>query len=172
LRQGLCAKGRGDIGAPPRRQPPSRYIQRINARDTLDGLCLELDQFLTNNGQNRLRKCSQCGRYFVQATARLKTYCMMSCQQKANPTKAQKNAAYQRTHRATQRERQLKADLQRVGKVKQEFITTTGAPPPVEDILARLHFGRRRWNMLVNWEMEQHDPPWVTDLTNKYCMRS
>src|SRR5262249_26989171 len=91
MRQGLLAKGHGDIGGPPRRHPPSRYIQRINARDPLDGLYWELDQFLAPDGQHRLRKCPHCRRYFVQATARRQTYCKTSCQQKANPTKARKN---------------------------------------------------------------------------------
>ena len=173
IRQALIAKGRQDIGGtPPQRQPPSRYVQSINAQDPLDVLYWELDQFLAQEGHRRLRQCPQCGRYFVQATARLRLYCRTSCQQQANPTKAQKNAAYQRTHRATQRERRLKADLQRVGKVKQEFITTTGAPPLIEDILARLPFGRRRWNTLVHWEIEHYNSPWVTDLTSDSCMRS
>jgi hypothetical protein len=165
LRQGLRAKGRGDIGAPPRRQPPPRYIQRINARDPLDVLYWELDQFLAKDGQNRLRKCPQCGRYFVQATATLKIYCETPCQQKANPTKRKQNAANVRAHRARQRQKQIKADLKRVREFIQTFKTTRGVSPMLEDVLKELDMGRRRWNTLVNWEFKQCDHPQDTDLT-------
>src|SRR5262245_2944688 len=47
IRQALIAQGLRDIGeTPPQRQPPSRYVQSINAQDPLDVLYWELDQFL------------------------------------------------------------------------------------------------------------------------------
>jgi hypothetical protein len=166
IRQTLIAKGLQDIGVtPPQRHPPSRYVQSINAQDPLDVLYWELDQFLTNNGQNRLRKCPQCGRYFVQATATLKIYCETSCQQKANPTKRTQNAANVRAHRVRQRQRQIKADLKRVREFIQTFKTTRGVSPMLEDVLKELDMGRRYWNTLVNWEIKQYGHPQTTDLT-------
>ena len=95
IRQALIAQGLRDIGeTSPQRQPPSRYVQSINAQDPLDVLYWELDQFLAKGGQSRLRKCPQCGRYLVQATATLKIYCETPCQQKANRTKRERNAEY------------------------------------------------------------------------------
>ena len=163
FRQTLLAKGH-DIGVPRGRPSPSRYIRGINAQDPLDELYWELDQFLAKDGLGRLRKCPQCGQYFVQATARPQTYCMRSCQQKANPTKARKNAEYQRTYRATQRERQIKADLKRVGEFIQTFKTTRGVSPMLEDVLKELDMGRRYWNTLANWEIKQYGHPRDTNL--------
>jgi hypothetical protein len=164
FRQQLLAQGH-DIGPPRRRHSPSRYVRRINAQDPLDELYWELDQFLAKGGQSCLRRCPQCGRYFVQATARPQTYCMTSCQQKANPTKRRQNAAYQRTYRAGQQQSQIKEDLKCVREFKQVFITAMGEPPTLEDVLEKLHIARRRWNRLVNQEIEQYDHPRDTDLT-------
>jgi Family of unknown function (DUF6076) len=165
LREALLAQGLGDPGStPPQRGPLSRYVQSLNAQDPLDALYVELDQFLAKEGQSRLRQCPQCGQYFVQATARPQAYCTTPCQQKANPTKAQKNAEYQRKYRATQRKKQIKKDLERVSEFRQEFITARGVSPMVEDVLARLHIGRRRWNTLVNWEIDQYGSQRATDL--------
>ena len=166
IRQALIAKGRQDIGGtPPQRQPPSRYVQSINAQDPLDVLYWELDQFLAQEGHRRLRQCPQCERYFVQATVHLKIYCETPCQQKANRTKRERNAAYQRTLRATRRERQIKVDLKRVREFVQTCKTTRGVSPMLEDVLEGLHMGRRRWNTLVNREIEDYGHPQTTDLT-------
>jgi hypothetical protein len=163
FRQTLLANGH-DIGGPRRSPPPSPYLRRINAQDPLDELYWELDQFLDKDGQSRLRKCPQCGRYFVQATARRQTYCMTSCQQKANPMKRQQNAAYQRAYRARQQQGQIKEDLKRVREFKQAFITNMGEPPMLEDVLEKLHITRRSWNTLVNWEIEKYGHPRDTNL--------
>jgi hypothetical protein len=103
----------------------------------------------------------------VQRTARIQTYCSTPCRLKANPTRRTQNAAYQHRHRATLREKQIKADLKRVGEIKQAFITEISESPMVEDVLERLHIGRRRWNKLVNWEIEQYGHPRDTDLTSQ-----
>ncbi len=163
FRQTQLAKGH-DIGGPRLPPPPSPYLRRINAQDPLDELYWELDQFLDQDGQRRLRKCPQCGRYFVQRTARVQTYCSTPCRRKANPTERTQNATYQRRHRAIRREKQIKADLKRVGEIKQAFMTEMSESPMAEDVLERLHIGRRRWNRLVNWEIAQYGHPRDTDL--------
>ena len=86
-------------------------------------------------------------------------------QQKANRTKRERNAEYQHRYRATQRQRQIKADLKRVREFVQTCKTTRGVSPMLEDVLEGLHMGRRRWNTLVNWEIEHYDHPQATDLT-------
>jgi len=163
FRQTQLAKGH-DIGGPRLPPTPSPYLRRINAQDPLDELYWELDQFLDQDGQRRLRKCPQCGRYFVQRTARVQTYCSTPCRRKANPTERTQNATYQRRHRAIRREKQIKADLKRVGEIKQAFMTEMSESPMAEDVLERLHIGRRRWNRLVNWEIAQYGHPRDTDL--------
>jgi uncharacterized Zn finger protein (UPF0148 family) len=136
IRHALLAQGRGDIGdTPPQRHPPSRYVQSINAQDPLDVLYWELDQFLAKGGQSRLRTCPHCGRYLVQPTATRKIYCEKPCQQKANRTKRERNAAYQRSYRDRQRQRQITADLQRVREFVQTWKTTSGVSLLREDVL-------------------------------------
>lgn len=166
IQRHAAAQGRTFIGetTPSPRPPPPRYFQSITVQDPLDTLYWDLHWFVDSEGQSRLHKCPQCTRYFVQRTVRTQIYCDTPCRLKANPKRRAQNAEYQRTHRATQRERQIKAELKRVSEIKQAFITDTGESPMVEDVLARLHIGRRRWTTLVKWEIEQYGHPQATDL--------
>jgi len=162
LRQKLRSRGHpGDIGESPQRPPLSRYNWHINAQDPLDALYWELHQFLDKEGQSRLRQCRQCERYFVQATARRQSYCMTSCQQKANTPKAQNNAEYQRQHR----KRKIEKDLQKITAAKKKLRSQTATALMEEWVLEETKLTKRRFNALGNWEIKQYGHRRVTDLT-------
>jgi hypothetical protein len=55
---------------------PNEYIR---LQDPLDGIYWSLGKFLRLGGEQRLRKCPVCQRYFIQPTARPQTHCTDAC---------------------------------------------------------------------------------------------
>jgi hypothetical protein len=90
------------------------YYERVAARDPLDGLYQELQEFLRFSGEGRLRNCPGCQRYFVQSTARPLAYCDTKCRLKGDPNRRKANAKYQSRHR----ERLILKDLAKVKEAK------------------------------------------------------
>jgi hypothetical protein len=85
-----------------------------------------LGKFLRLGGEQRLRKCPVCLRYFIQPTARLQTHCGDACRLKSDPNRREANAEYQRRHRGTLREMLIQKDLKKVKEAKVSTIIEKG----------------------------------------------
>jgi hypothetical protein len=127
----------------------------MTPKDPLDSLYWELREFLRRGQPKRLQQCPACGQYFIQATARVQTYCGTTCRLKANPTRREKNPEYVKRHR----EGKIRADLQRISEAKHTLGSYT-----LTDILEATGIGKRRWSTLQKWEAEQHGHPKITAL--------
>jgi hypothetical protein len=155
FRQTLLAKGIPLREQLLQRTPLSRYFESMTPQDPLDSFYWDLREFLRRGQPRRLQQCPACGRYFVQVTARAQTYCGTWCRLKANPTRSEKNPEYVKRHR----EGKIRDDLQRIREAKNKLGRSN-----LTDILDVTGIGKRRWNSLQKWEMEQYGHPKVTAL--------
>jgi hypothetical protein len=148
---------------PPPVAPQARYREVLSSGDPLDAVYWDLREFLLRDQGDRLRKCPVCKRYFVQVTARVRTYCDTPCRLTASPTRRARNAEYQQQYQ----ERRIRDDLQKVRRAKDELWKTGVAALKLSWVLETAGISSRRWTSLRQWEIGQYEKPQVTDLTRR-----
>ena len=137
------------------------YYEGVSARDPLDGLYQELQEFLRLGGEGRLRNCPGCHRYFVQATARPQIYCLRECRLKGDPSRREANAGYQREHR----KKQIRQDLKKVKEAKARLRAQGKKILALGWVLDEAKISSRRWISLGQYEVEHYGRTRDTDLT-------
>jgi len=142
-----------------------KYYEYMQIRDPLDGLYWQLREFLRLGGEQRLRKCPVCLRYFIQPTARLQTHCGDACRLKSNPNRRKANAEYQRRHRGTQREMLIQKDLKKVKEGKARLRAEGRTDLDLQPVIDEAGISERRWISLRRWEEKEYGRPRTTDLT-------
>ena len=145
--------------------PGFQYYELIRIHDPLDGLYWQLREFLRLGGEQRLRKCPVCERFFVQSTARPATYCGRKCRLSSDPDRRKANAAYQRRSRKKQREKRIDAELERIQEVKARLRAEGEEKLGLEWVLYEAEIDEKRWNYLCRSEEKEHGRRRITDLT-------
>jgi hypothetical protein len=95
-----------------------QYYERSSIQDPLDGIYWELREFLRLGGEQRLRKCPVCERFFIQSTARPATYCDRKCRLNSDPSRREDDAEYHRRYRKKRREKLIQENLEKVQGAK------------------------------------------------------
>jgi hypothetical protein len=161
----LAAKGYQIAPRATAAVPPSRYHESQLPMDPLDGLYWELREFLRAGGADRLQRCPVCERYFVQVTARAQTYCDTPCRLKDSATRKAHNTRYQQEFRARQREVEIKADLNAIGKAKAQLWKEGADELDLSLVLEKAGLSKRRWTRARQWEIQRYGKTRATDLT-------
>ena len=166
LAEVLAAKGyrlTPTVAAP--RLPP-RYHEGLTPQDPLDGLYWEIREFLRAGGGERLRRCPVCHRYFVQATARAQRYCATACRLRGSATRKARNTHYQQAFRARQREVEITADLQAIGKAKATLRAEGADELSLALVIEKAGLSKRRWTRARQWEIQHYGKPQVTEIAH------
>ena len=145
--------------------PSLKTYERMRIQDPLDGIYWSLGKFLRLGGEQRLRKCPICLRYFVQPTARLQTHCGDSCRPKSDFNRREANTEYQRCHREKLRKMRIEKDLRKIKEVKARLRAQGIKEPGLGRVLAEVKISSRWWESLCKWEREHHGRMHITDLT-------
>jgi hypothetical protein len=164
LAEVLAAKGYQIGLKAPAAAPPLRYQEYLTPSDPLDGFYWEVREFLRAGGSERLQRCLVCQRYFVQVTARAQKYCDTPCRLKDNTTRKARNVLYQRDHRARQREKEIKADLEAIRQAKARLRENGAGEFELSWILEQAELSKRRWTRARQWEIQRYGKAWQTDL--------
>jgi hypothetical protein len=137
------------------------YWESLIARDPLDGLYRELQEFLRLGGEGRLRNCPGCQRYFVQSTVHLQTFCVSKCRLKGDPNRRKANAEDQLRHR----EKVKREDLKKVKEAKARLRAQGKTNLALGWVLDEAKISSRRWISLYQYEVEHYGRTRDTDLT-------
>jgi hypothetical protein len=145
--------------------PSLQSYEHMRIQDPLDGIYWPLGKFLRLGGEQRLRKCPVCERYFIQPTARPQAHCGDACRLKGDPNRREANADYQSSHREKVREMRIQKGLRKVKETKAQLRAQGIKEPGLERVLAEAKISNRWWNSLCGWEIKHHGRPRITDLT-------
>jgi hypothetical protein len=151
---------------PSYRSDPSLLpYERMRIQDPLDGIYWSLGKFLRLGGEQRLRKCPVCLRYFIQPAERLQTHCGDACRLKSDPNRRKANAEYQKRIRGTRREMLIQKDLKKVKEAKAWLRAEGRTDLDLQSVIDKAGISGRRWISLRRWEEKEYVRPRTTDLT-------
>jgi hypothetical protein len=142
-----------------------QYYERSSIQDPLDGIYWELREFLRLGGEQRLRKCPVCKRFFIQSTARLATYCVRKCRLNSNPKHREDNAKYQRKRRKKLTEQLIQEQLKKFQEAKARLRAEGYTELKFEWVCDEAGIGKKRLGYLRRWEEKEYGRPRITDLT-------
>jgi hypothetical protein len=145
--------------------PGSQYYEHLQIYDPLDGLYWQLREFLRLGGEQRLRKCPVCKRFFVQSTARPTTYCGRKCRLKSDPRRRKADAEYQKRYRKKLREELIHEKLEIVQEAKALLRASGEENLALGWVLEEAKIDKKLWNSLRRWEEERYGRPRITDLS-------